>query len=188
MGVKGSDDKSLLLLLQSATNSERAKAYHLFLEKYKSYLAKIIQRNTATYKNIDADFLLDESIEKIIENAKNFKIEDANKFKSWISIIARNHCIDAIRKQQAKQRKDKRAAAKQGTTEKDDYGLADEDFKSILKKIESEAQRQALFLKFVNKLKYQEIAKKMDLPINTVRSHIRRGKQNLKKVLGDKKK
>lgn len=179
-------DLDLLQLFQSDKASDNAKAYTLFIDRYKKYLKKIVQRNSSSYKNLDVDILLDESIEKIIKNSQTFDLKDAVKYKSWVSVIARNHSIDAIRKQQSKTKKAERInylLKKQDEVKDEFFGFDDQDFKSLIAKLKSKKQREVLYLKYVNKLKYKEIAIKMVLPINTVRSHIRRGKANLKKVL-----
>ena len=47
-----------------------------------------------------------------------------------------------------------------------------------------EAQRLALTLHYFEDLRYEDIADVMGIPINTVKSHIRRGKEKLAVVLG----
>jgi RNA polymerase sigma-70 factor (ECF subfamily) len=45
--------------------------------------------------------------------------------------------------------------------------------------------RLALYFYFWEDLSYDEIAKIMEVPLNTVRTNIKRGKERLEKVLGD---
>src|SRR5262249_53089149 len=47
------------------------------------------------------------------------------------------------------------------------------------------AQRLALTLHYFQEMRYEDIAESMGLPLNTVKSHIRRGKERLAIVLGN---
>jgi RNA polymerase sigma-70 factor (ECF subfamily) len=47
-----------------------------------------------------------------------------------------------------------------------------------------EAQRLALTLHYFEELRYEDVAEVMGIPLNTVKSHIRRGKDRLAAVLG----
>jgi RNA polymerase sigma-70 factor (ECF subfamily) len=49
----------------------------------------------------------------------------------------------------------------------------------------SEIQRQIISLAFFEDLSHQEIAKKLGMPLGTVKSHIRRGMLCLKRELGE---
>jgi RNA polymerase sigma-70 factor (ECF subfamily) len=48
-----------------------------------------------------------------------------------------------------------------------------------------EKYRLALYLYYFDDLKYEEIAEDLELPINTVRTHLKRGKEMLRKDLAD---
>jgi len=48
-----------------------------------------------------------------------------------------------------------------------------------------EKYRLALYLYYFEDLKYEEIAEDLELPLNTVRTHLKRGKEMLKKDLAD---
>ena len=47
------------------------------------------------------------------------------------------------------------------------------------------AQRLALTLHYFEEMRYEDIAEVMDLPLNTVKSHIRRGKERLALLLSN---
>jgi RNA polymerase sigma-70 factor, ECF subfamily len=47
------------------------------------------------------------------------------------------------------------------------------------------AQRLALTLHYFEDMRYEDIAETMHLPLNTVKSHIRRGKERLALVLSN---
>ena len=56
-----------------------------------------------------------------------------------------------------------------------------EEFGRILNALEqfADPQRQILLLRFVEMFKLEQIAKVMEMPVNTVKSHIRRGRKRL---------
>ncbi len=175
------------ILVKLHAQNQRAKneGYVLLRKTHGAYLLGIIKKTIKQYKDLDGDILFDESLEKISNKIIVFDPNDAAKLKTWLSTVVRNHCIDAIRKEESKRRHAERAAQQSSVPEsEDEYAfLIELGADRLLRKLKSDAQRECLFLKYVNKMKYQEIADKMGMPVNTVRSHIRRGKQNLKKLL-----
>lgn len=185
MSAEKEVNKEILNHLQSLSQREQNSGYTLLRATYGAYLLGVVKNTIRPYKELDGDILFDEALEKISAKVKGFNIEDASKLKSWLSTVVRNHCIDAIRKEESRRKKANKINRRSAEPESEDvYAfLIELGADRLLMKLKSEAQRQCLFHKYVNKMKYQEIAEKMKLPVNTVRSHIRRGKQNLKKIL-----
>lgn len=171
--------------LRSDDQRLRNRGYTQLRTSFGTYLMGVVKRTIKPYKELDADILFDEAIEKISLKVAGFQLEDAQKLKSWLSTVVRNHCIDAIRKEESRRKKAERASRQSAVSESEDvYAfLIELGADRLLRKLKSDAQRQCLYCKYINKMKYKEIADKMNLPVNTVRSHIRRGKLNLKKIL-----
>lgn len=179
-------NQQILEQLRSDSDRGRNVGYVLLRKNYGPYLMGVIKKTIRSYKELDGAMLFDESLEKISEKSPAFNVEDAGKLKTWLTTVVRNHCIDAIRKEESKQRKAERAARMPQVESDSEDGfsfLKGVDADQLLSNLKSEAQRKCLYYKFVNRMKYKEISEKMHLPINTVRSHIRRGKAQLKKVL-----
>jgi RNA polymerase sigma-70 factor (ECF subfamily) len=185
MSKQNTVNKEILVKLNSNNERDTNDGYSLLRKTYSAYLFGVIKNTIRHYKELDGTMLFDEALEKISVKSRGFQLQDASKLKTWLSTVVRNHCIDAIRKEESRRRKAQRASVQNSGNESDDeYAFVIElGADRLLRKLKSEHQRRCLFLKYVNKMKYQEIADKLELPINTVRSHIRRGKQNLKKIL-----
>lgn len=124
---------------------------------------------------------------------------DTRKFMPWAMKVAANTCLTFI-KQSAKN-KVQSADLVRINEEGEEFRLEIEDKKINLqedlekKEIEVKVHQEmlelpknyrlALYFYFWEDLSYDEIAKILEVPLNTVRTNIRRGKQRLKKTLKD---
>lgn len=188
MAKEQPSDNEILANLQSEIERKSSLGYVQLRQTYQGFLKSIIQKTVKAYNALDADILFDEVVEKLSAKAKTFDTKDVLKFKNWLATVARNHCIDAIRSYTSEQRKKQRAAErinKDSEQAVPDFLQNDIDLEKLLGQLKSLNQREALYLQYISRMKYNEIAVKMNLPVNTVRSHIRRGKAKLKKLLAD---
>ena len=139
-----------------------------------------------------AEDITQETFLKVWKNIKKFDIEKS--FKTWIFSIAKNTCIDYLRK-----RKD----IPMSTFDNDDGGniiednLTDKELKAdeIFIQVEdkkqldramkelSVAQKEVIILKYVNEMSLSETAEIMNMPKDTVKSHHRRALIRMKKLL-----
>lgn len=112
-------------------------------------------------------------------------------FRSWIYMIARNHCLMQLRDQQGKPR----IQVNEGLTavEDEDGGLTQLLEKEQLLQLMSNSmeelnadQKQCLTLFYLEKKSYQEVADSTGHSLMQVKSYIQNGKRNLK-ILLDKK-
>lgn len=109
-------------------------------------------------------------------------------FKSWLYMVAKNHCLMKIRDRQGKQ----------ATELKEQMAIADEDENSKTLHIEKERklalmadcleelnkeQKQCVTLFYLEKKSYQEIAGDTGFTLMQVKSYIQNGKRNLKILL-----
>lgn len=189
MADQHTTDSEILTNLQSEKERLSSLGYMQLRQTYRAYVKSIIGQTVKSYNALDADILFDEVLEKLSAKAKLFDASDVSKFKNWIATVSRNHCIDAIRSFASEQKKKQRAAdrvIKDAEQTVPDFMQSDIDLEKLLGQLKSGSQREALFLHYVSRMKYHEIALKMKLPINTVRSHIRRGKAQLKKILDNR--
>ncbi|MBU2491003.1 MAG: sigma-70 family RNA polymerase sigma factor [Bacteroidetes bacterium] len=162
--------------------------YHFLLQQYKNNVysyAMYMLRN-----KMDAEDAAQEVMIRIWDNIDKFNILSA---KAWIMRTTHNHCVDILRKRKA-------------TTYKE-YGI-DESFeenfedkserndpllnthnKMMTSKVKEiieqlpENLKSVFVLYEIEGLKYKEISKTLDLPINTVKVYLLRARKKLQKEL-----
>jgi len=125
---------------------------------------------------------------KVIQELKKYKVE---YFKSWIYMVAKNHCLMKLREKQGKTVTEitDRIAAVPGV-ETDQQALIQNDLtldlmEEALKQMNPE-QQQCVTLFYLQKKSYQEISDKTGYSMLQVKSYIQNGKRNLK-ILVEKK-
>ena len=117
--------------------------------------------------------------EELITKVKN---HDIQQFRSWLYVLARNHCLMQLR-----------SGRKMETVEVDDFmefdpvlHPEDNDRETALTALEKcmdklkEGQKQSVDLFYLKQKCYQEIANETGFSLNEVKSYIQNGKRNLK--------
>ena len=183
-------------LVKLARNGDRM-AFQKLVERYQR---KIFGLCYGMVRNPDdAMDLVQETFVKVFKNLERF--EGQSSFYTWTYRIATNVCIDYLRKQK-----------RQRTVDYDDGILRDEDIedgadllpsrlglnpakvygrRELMEKIEealgalSDNHRQAILLREVEGLSYQEIADVMEVSIGTVMSRLHHARKNMQKHLAD---
>jgi RNA polymerase sigma-70 factor (ECF subfamily) len=143
-----------------------------------------------------AEDLTQQTFEKAFIALNAFDIK--KKFTTWLYAIAKNEAFSYLRSQ-----KIRRTVSLDAENPDDQTTLADTiadprpgaesemvrsaDISKVKLAIQAlkPAYRAAVLLYYVDELSYQEIAESLRLPINTVRTHIRRAKQTLEKYLSE---
>jgi len=171
--LKG-DEKSLEVLVQ-----RHLKPVYHFIYRYVG-------------KEQDAEDIEQETFARAWRNLKKF--DQQKKFKTWLFAIAKNACVDFLRKKKAipfSEFENKQGENYLVETLADTNPLPEEIFeKANNAKILDEAigklppeYRMVLFLHYNDHLKFQEIADSLEESINTIKSRHRRGLAKLKKIL-----
>lgn len=152
------------------------ECFEELVKKYKSYLYKVAYSYT---KNEDQALdLIQECTYRAWKNIKNLKQESS--FKSWISKILINIAMTTIKKES-----------------KAIISEIDENIEHIQKEISIEEKvdvhkaidtlkpeyKMVIILKYFDDMTIEEIAYVMEIPINTVKSHLRRAKQSMRNIL-----
>ena len=111
-------------------------------------------------------------------------------FKSWLYMVAKNHCLMKLRGQQGKyvtEIRDHHAPAA-GAEEKDDILQNEQTFVYLEEALQelNEEQRQCVILFYLQKLSYQQVADKTGYSMLQVKSYIQNGKRNLRILLEKK--
>ena len=195
MGQKTSEkaDEEIVQIVQSGN-------LELFGELVKRYEAKMM-RYARKFLNITEDIedVVQEVFIKTYQNIKSFNPE--KKFSPWLYRIAHNEFINALKKH--KRRKVfsffeldillPYSFAKNGSQDMDKdrmyqpstrrrWGKAIDKF---LDKLEIK-YREPIILYYLEELSYKEIADILHIPISTVGICLKRGREKLKKIIGNK--
>ncbi len=149
----------------------------------------------------DAADMTQEAFVRLMRSLGTYRAE--TKFTTWLYRLVTNICLDGLRRRGRPIESLDEPASTQAGDDAQTAGerLADSDRWSqpeqeiTLRESASEvraaiaalppAQRLALTLHYFQDMRYEDIAESMGLPLNTVKSHIRRGKERLALVLSD---
>ena len=142
-----------------------------------------------------AEDLAQEVFLRVVERAGDFKHE--SRFTTWLFSIARNLCIDALRKQSHRNHasldEPDPSGVPLGEQVKDDGPLGEQVAQSreVGVRIEQalrllpEEQREVFLLREIACLSFQEIAQVTGAPENTVKSRMRYALERLQEALRD---
>ena len=172
------------LLSQISQGDERALAVFYDLTASRVYgLALYILKDPAMADEVTLDVYL-----QIWRRASQF---DPNRGKpiAWISVLTRSRSIDRLRVGQKERENTKsldevndHLTAQENT---ETLGLASDQTRIVQKALASLSleQRQVIEMAFFGGLSQREIAEKIDKPLGTVKTRIRLGMINLRKIL-----
>lgn len=172
------DEKELLALAKNGSLAAFEKILFLYEKSIYNYIYRL------TRQKQDAEDLTQKTFIKLYKSIKS--VDLSKNFKSWLYKIATNTTYDWFRK--------KKLEAEFLVPEPDKYFEtieADEPYYDIetvelldqaLSRIKPN-YRSVILLYYKDGLSYQEVADTLEIPINTVKTHIRRAKAALKNEL-----
>ncbi len=141
-----------------------------------------------TGKHDEAEDLTQEIFLKIFKSLDKFN-RDAD-FSTWLGSVARNYCIDRYRAQKREREvlvEDLVAFDTAPAASGNPYrALEDSDRRSFLRRgldLLPDKLREAVVLRDLQGLSYQEMAERLALPEGTVKSRINRGREELARLL-----
>ena len=149
----------------------------------------------------DAADMTQEAFIRLLRSLGTYRAE--TKFTTWLYRLVTNICLDGLRRRgrtvdsldepASTQAGDDAQTAGERLADTDRWTQPEEEIE--LRESATEvraalvslpaAQRLALTLHYFEDLRYEDIAEVMGLPLNTVKSHIRRGKERLALVLSN---
>ena len=170
---------------------------HFYADHNNEWLGILLQRYTLLLLGVCMKYLKNEddakdSVQqiflKVIQELQKYKVD---YFKSWLYMVAKNHCLMKLRDRQGKitMEINDRLSAKAGEeTDRDkllqnDHTL--ELMEEALKELSAEQQRCVTSF-YLQKKSYQEISDATGYNMLQVKSYIQNGKRNLK-ILIEKK-
>jgi RNA polymerase sigma-70 factor (ECF subfamily) len=170
------------------------EAFDRLMKKYYSFIYKLIFRMIK--KEEDTEDLTQEAFIKAFNSLSKFDNQFA--FSTWLCKIATNNSIDYIRKRKLHTI----SIDKEFEGEDEDIKFEIPDSRFLPDKNIIDIQKETIINEAINKLPlkyktviimrhkeekdYDEIAKKLKLPLGTVKAHIFRAREMLNKYLKDK--
>lgn len=177
--------------LHTHTTDQQLLEY-FYADHNNQWLGILLERYTLLLLGVCMKYLKDEdeardSVQqiflKVITELHKYKVD---YFKSWLYMVAKNHCLMKLRDRNGRQ-----------ATEIKDLAVAEDeiDLENLLekdRKLElmeqsldelNKEQKQCVTLFYLDKKSYQEIAALTGYTFMQVKSHIQNGKRNLKMIL-----
>ena len=180
---------------QNSTDQELLEQF--YTDHDNEWLGILLQRYTLLLLGVSMKYLKNEeeakdSVQqiflKVIQELQKYKVE---YFKSWLYMVAKNHCLMKIRERQGKITTEINDRL-QGTPEEetDLQALLQNNhtldlMEVSLKELNAE-QQQCVTLFYLQKKSYQEVSEETGYSMLQVKSFIQNGKRNLK-ILIEKK-
>jgi RNA polymerase sigma-70 factor (ECF subfamily) len=183
-------------LVQRAQAGDRA-ALSALIQSQQTYVYSIAM--SLMHNPADAADMTQEAFVRLLRSLGTYRGE--TKFTTWLYRLVTNICLDGMRRRgRPVESLDEPAGGASGDdaqsvgerlADNDRWTHPEEDIelresaaevRAALEQLPS-AQRLALTLHYFQDMRYEDIAEVMGLPLNTVKSHIRRGKERLALVL-----
>ena len=169
-----------------------------FTSLWDENIAAVKQYLLGNFHQMD-DFLLDDICSRSFEKAfRTIETYDAAKaqFRTWLTTIARNTAIDVLQKER---RMGENVQSIDGETQQivnTTPDIMDSPIDVIIKNENQEKMeagieglpdlyRDIAKMRLIDGMQYEEIAEKLEIPLNTVRTRIRRAKDQLERLMND---
>ena len=157
-----------------------AQAYEQLVQRY--HVGLIIHCERLCGDRQTAEDIAQEAFIKAYERLADFD-HKKSRFSTWLYRIATNKAIDHLRAhKRTVPTEDIELLVQEGTPE---YEAADQSraVRDAVATLQPPTHRQVVEAYYWDGQSYQEIADAMNIPINTVRTWLRRAKQSLRKEL-----
>jgi RNA polymerase sigma factor (sigma-70 family) len=123
---------------------------------------------------------------KVLTEAAKYRI---SYFKSWIYMVAKNHCLMKLRSNPARRTTDiERIDLPAGEEKKEEWQENEKTYTLLEESLEelSPEQKDCVILFYLKKNSYQQISERTGFSPMQVKSYIQNGKRNLKMLLEKK--
>ncbi|MEJ8757004.1 sigma-70 family RNA polymerase sigma factor [Pontibacter sp. H259] len=156
-------------------------------------LGELFERHTEMVYLVCLKYLRDEEESKdatmqVFESLTELLLKhDIANFKSWLHVIAKNHCLMQLRAKKGKEQVSIEDASPPFMENTDLFHLSDAEQKEHDEKLLAQGletlppeQRTCVELFYLQQKSYKEIAEHTGCDLNKVKSYIQNGKRNLK--------
>lgn len=116
---------------------------------------------------------------------KKLKTQEVTYFKSWLYIVAKNHCLMALRKRASQKEINGLVMENEAVLHPNDEYDVDNDLDALKDCLEGlkDKQKECVSLFYLKQRSYEEITNATSFSMNEVKSSIQNGKRNLKNCL-----
>ena len=178
-------------LIAEFQQNNTVQAFEILVQRYKNPLTNFVYRFLGDYEACGD--VVQETMIKFYRNKDSYK--SIAKFSTWIYTIAGN----LARTEYQRRRRRQIFSINSYGEENENYEIPDESYRpdvitdsgikdkiiqNALLKV-SRAYREAVILRDIQELAYEEIAEIMGITVGTVKSRINRGRAQLQKLLKD---
>ena len=175
------------------TDAELLELY--YTDKNQEWIGILLERYTLLLLGVCMKYLKNETeakdcvqqiFLKVLTEVSKYHID---YFKSWLYMVAKNHCLMKLRDKGGKSVKELNEQQLVLTEPEKDELLENEHTYDLLEEaIEelNEEQKQCVILFYLKKNSYQQITEKTGYSLLQVKSYIQNGKRNLKIILEKK--
>jgi RNA polymerase sigma-70 factor (ECF subfamily) len=172
------------------TDSELLELY--YADKDPEWVGRLLERYTLLLLGVCMKYVKDENeakdcvqqvFLKVLTEVSKYRIE---YFKSWLYMVAKNHCLMRLRNNGIKAPKELNEEMLVHTEPEKEELIKNEQTYDLLEDAIaelSEEQRQCVILFYLKKNSYQQITEKTGFNMLQVKSYIQNGKRNLKIIL-----
>jgi len=184
-------------LVQRAQAGDR-DALSALIQSQQTYVYSIAM--SLMHNPADAADMTQEAFVRLLRSLGTYRGE--TKFTTWLYRLVTNICLDGLRRrgrpvesldEPTGSNNDDAQSAGERLADTDRWTHPEEDIElresatEVRRALEQlpTAQRLALTLHYFQDMRYEDIADVMGLPLNTVKSHIRRGKERLAVMLSN---
>ncbi|MBI5619604.1 sigma-70 family RNA polymerase sigma factor [Candidatus Gottesmanbacteria bacterium] len=155
-------------------------AYEILVKRYQqrlfAFVYRIVRDEPAAQEVVQDAFI---SLYKTID-----RVDTRKKFSSYLYSIARNTAISSLRARKPAVSIDESAVSVDEVAMEERLASQEqrEGVRRAIAKLEKK-YRRVITLYYFGDLSYEEIGETLNLPINTVRTHLARAKQKLRDIL-----
>jgi RNA polymerase sigma-70 factor (ECF subfamily) len=181
-------------LYENISDNELLDHYHksndqqwigILLERYTMLLLGVCMKYLKNEE--EAKDAVQQIFLKVLTEVPKYKID---YFKSWLYMVAKNHCLMKLRGQQGKHIRElkEEAIIDHHETDKTELLANEKTFYLLEQSISelSEEQKQCVTLFYLKKNSYQQITETTGFSLMQVKSYIQNGKRNLRMLLEKK--
>ncbi len=180
------DDWKIIQEILSGKNNK----FGLLLDKYEGMIYSQCVKFAETKE--EAEDMAQEIFLKAFESLSKFRGE--SMFSTWLFQIGKNLVLEKIRKKNLSEIREKEFARNEILSDRkfcpESELVVKEESESLMTQLKKLPQNYKIpiMLYYFENMSYQEISEKLNLKMNTLKSHILRGKELLKNLLQNEKK
>ncbi len=170
-------------LVERALKNDQ-KAFSALVQRYSEQILSYI--SSYIHSSADAEDLCQECFNKAFRNLETYRSEYA--FSTWLFNIAQNLCIDYFRKSKLSfvpigmgEIRGEGDNWSSGAPSPEESVINGQEVESLIHAIDSldKKYREVAIMRFIKEFAYEEIASELGLPLNTVRTRVKRAKEQI---------